>query len=104
MNFLLVNEGDMIELNELSTWTQKIRGDYSKKSREWRHEGGWFLVVEKNIFRYDMMKGPGPNNPAMICFDIYSPSENYWAFFRVSAKSGKPEDEHVKLLNHLPAL
>lgn len=95
----------MIELSDFGSWTQKIRNDYSKNSREWINEGGWFLVVEKESVLYDNLGDfHHKHNRKMVCLELYNPKELYWTFIRVFADTGLPEDKDLKLLNHIPAL
>lgn len=96
----------MIELSDFGSWTQKIRNDYSKKSREWINNGGWFLVVEKdeNVLYDNLGDFHKKHNRRMVVFDIYNVKEEYWTYFRVFKDTGLPEDKDLRLLNQIPAL
>lgn len=95
----LVQPGDMILLSDFGRWTCKIRGDHGKRSRDYRLDGGWFLVISKvrevggaedTSFRV--------GGPCSIV-ELYNPEKQYWDN-TIFWDDGKDEAE---ILDHVPA-
>jgi len=80
--------GDLVELSAFSRWSTKKRNDFSKSSREFLYEGGWFLVIEKEPTNI-------PNNYYFTLFNIQT---NNWdkEMFRKIVEPGDP-----LILNHI---
>lgn len=89
-----IQVGDLVFLKDPGVrWTLNVREDYSKKSREVRDTGGWFLVMEaefcstkefspvlRKVWKHDYYR-----------FVIYHTTENYWDTWIIEVtKKGKP--------------
>lgn len=88
-----IQVGDSILLGDHGRWTCKIKGDYSKKSREYRHSGGWFLVMDVGFTSSDFQK-----DDSHFWVELWHPGEDYWC----STVFYEDEQNEAEILDHLP--